>query len=49
MKTKQLLDGRWAATTQVRPWATVTGYGSTEEEAIENARRVEAALKERQV
>ncbi len=47
MNTEQLPDGRWAATTQIRPWATVTAYGSTEEEAIQNAKRVEAALKER--
>ena len=49
MNTEQLLDGRWAATVKPQPWATVTAYGSTEEEAIENAQRVEAALKERQV
>lgn len=49
MITKQLPDGRWAATVTPRPWATVTAYGSTEEEAIQNAKRVEAALKERQV
>lgn len=49
MKTQQLPDGRWAATVEPRPWATVTAYGSTEEEAIQNAKRVEAALKERQV
>ena len=48
MKTQQLPDGRWAATVEPRPWAAVTAYGSTEAEAIENARRVEAALKERQ-
>jgi hypothetical protein len=47
MNTEQLPDGRWAATTQVRPWAAVTAYGASEAEAIENARRVEAALKER--
>jgi len=48
MKTQQLPDGRWAATVEPRPWATVTAYGASEAEAIENAKRVEAALKERQ-
>lgn len=48
MNIKQLPDGRWAATVKPRPWATVTAYGSTTAEAIENARRVEFALKERQ-
>jgi hypothetical protein len=48
MITKQLPDGRWAATVKPRPWATVTAYGASEAEAIENAQRVEAALQERQ-
>ena len=46
MITKQLPDGRWAATVEPRPGVVVTAYGSTEAEAIVNAQRVEAALKE---
>lgn len=49
MITKQLPDGRWAATVEPRPGVVVTAYGASEAEAIINAKRVEAALQERQV
>ena len=46
MTTEHLPDGRWAATVEAQPWATVTAYGATEAEAIQNAKLAKAKMEE---